>query len=108
MRTPRPARAAVVALAIAAVGAPTASGDIVPRRDGSKAVYAPADTSPDRPTAEDSFPWEDAAFGAGATAALALVCGAALSRRRRHRSGEPNGLAFAGCERSRIPQRHLR
>jgi hypothetical protein len=85
MRTQRLARAAIVALAIAAVGAPTASGDIVPRRDGSKAVYAPADTTPDQPTAEDGLQWDDAAFGAGATAALALTCSAALSGRRRHR-----------------------
>ena len=86
MRTPRLARAAVVALAIAPLGAPAASaGDIVPRRDGSKAVYAPADTTPDRPTAEDAFQWDDAAFGAGATATVALACAAALSRRRRHR-----------------------
>ena len=89
MRIPRLARAVVVPLAIAAVGAPTASGDIVQRRDGSKAVYAPADTTPDRPTAEDGLRWDDAAFGAGATAAVALACAAALSRRRRHR---PRGL----------------
>jgi uncharacterized protein (TIGR03382 family) len=89
MRTQRLARAAIVALAIAAVGAPTASGDIVQRRDGSKAVYAPADTTPDRPTVEDGLQWDDAAFGAGATAALALACAAVLSGRRRHR---PRGL----------------
>jgi uncharacterized protein (TIGR03382 family) len=89
MRTQRLARAAIVALAIAAVGAPTASGDIVQRRDGSKAVYAPADTTPDRPTAEDGLQWDDAAFGAGATAALALASAAVLSGRRRHR---PRGL----------------
>jgi|SRR5215204_121679 len=90
MRTPRVARAAVVALAIAAVGAPTASaGNIVPRRDGSKAVYVPADATPDPPAPEDGLQWDDAALGAGATAALALACAAALSRRRRHR---PRGL----------------
>ena len=89
MRIPRLARAVVVALAIAAVGAPTASGDIVQRGDGSKAVYAPADTTPDRRTAEGGLEWDDAAFGAGATAALALTSAAALSRRRRHR---PRGL----------------
>jgi uncharacterized protein (TIGR03382 family) len=87
MSTQRLARAAVVALAVAAVGAPTASaGNIIPRRDGSKAVYAPADTTPDRPTAEGGLQWDDAAFGAGATAALALACAAAFSGRRRHRS----------------------
>jgi uncharacterized protein (TIGR03382 family) len=90
MMTQNLARAASVALAIAAVGAPTASaGEIVPRRDGSKAVYVPADTTPDRPTAEDGLQWDDAAFGAGATAALALACAAALSGRRRRR---PRGL----------------
>jgi hypothetical protein len=86
MRIPRLARSVVVALAIAAVGAPTASGDIVQRRDGSKAVYAPADTTPDRPAVEDGLQWDDAALGAGAAAALALACAAALSGRRRHRS----------------------
>jgi hypothetical protein len=89
MRIPRLARISVVAVAIAAVGAPTASGEIVQRRDGSKAVYAPADTTPDRPTAEDGLEWDDAAFGAGATAALALAGAAAVSRRRQHR---PRGL----------------
>jgi hypothetical protein len=90
MRTQRLVRAAVVALATAAVGAPTASaGEIVPRRDGSKAVYVPADTTPDRPSAEDGLQWDDAAFGAAATAALALACAAALAGRRRHR---PRGL----------------
>jgi uncharacterized protein (TIGR03382 family) len=85
-RTWKLARAAVVALTIAAVGAPTASaGTIVPRRDGSKAVYVPADTTPDRATAEDGLQWDDAAFGAGAMAAFALASAAALSRRR-HRS----------------------
>jgi hypothetical protein len=88
MRIPRLARTAVIAVAIAAVGSPAASGEIVQRRDGSKAVYAPADTTPDRPSAEGGVLWDDAALGAGATAALAL-CAAALSARRRHR---PRGL----------------
>jgi hypothetical protein len=85
MRTRRLARAAVVALTVAAVGAPTASADIVQRRDGSKAVYVPADATPDRTTAEEGLQWDDAAFGAGATAAFTVACAAALSSRRRHR-----------------------
>jgi uncharacterized protein (TIGR03382 family) len=86
MRTRRLARAAVVALTVAAVGPPAASaGDIVQRRDGSKAVYVPANATPDRTTAEDGLQWDDAAFGAGATAAFAVACAAALSSRRRHR-----------------------
>jgi hypothetical protein len=83
LRTWRIARAAVVALTVAAVGAPTASAEIVQRRDGSKAVYAPADTTPDRPTAEDGLQWDDAALGAAAASALALACAAAVSGRRR-------------------------
>jgi uncharacterized protein (TIGR03382 family) len=90
MRIPRLARAVAVALAIATVGSPAAFGDIVERRDGSKAVYVPADTTPDRPTAEGGLEWYDAAFGAGATAALALASTAALSRRRRHRPRGPH------------------
>ena len=83
MRTWRLARGAVVAITVAAVGAPAASADIVQRRDGSKAVYVPADATPDRSTAEDGLQWADAAFGAGAATALALACAAAVSGRRR-------------------------
>jgi hypothetical protein len=86
MRIPRLARTAVIAVAIAAVGPTAASGEIVPRRDGSKAVYVPADTTPGRPTAEDGLQWGDAAFGAGATAALTLGCAAALTGRRRQQT----------------------
>lgn len=86
MRTRRLAHAAVVALTVGAVGAPTASADIVQRRDGSKAVHVPADTTPDRRTAEDGLQWDDAAFGAGATTALALASAAAVAGRRRHRA----------------------
>ena len=89
MKTPRLARAAAVALAIATIGAPTASGEIVQRRDGSKAVFVPADATSDRPSADDGLQWDDAAFGAGATAALALACAGVLSGRRRQR---PRGL----------------
>jgi hypothetical protein len=86
MRIPRLARTAVIAVAIAVIGSPAASAEIVPRRDGSKAVYVPADTTPARPTAEDGLQWGDAAFGAGATAALALACAAALTGRRRQQT----------------------
>jgi hypothetical protein len=92
MRIPRSVRPAVVAVAIAAtVGAPTASaGDIVIRRDGSKAVDVPmkplAQTSPD--TAE-GFQLDDA--GVGAAGMLALVLGSAgvVSLRGRRESSRP-------------------
>jgi hypothetical protein len=86
MRIPRLARTAVIAVAIAAVGSPAASGEIVQRRDGSKAVYVPADTTRDRPTAVDGLQWGDVAFGAGATAALGMACAAGLSGRRRQQT----------------------
>jgi hypothetical protein len=68
MRIPRPIRAAVVAAAIAApLGAPAASaGDIVIRRDGSKAVYVPPAAPPPaariRPVA---FSWTTPASALG-------------------------------------------
>jgi hypothetical protein len=92
MRTPRAVRSAFVALAIAAtLGAPTASaGDIVIRRDGSKAVYVPP--APPPPAGTDSaggFQLDDA--GIGAAGMLALVVGAAgvLSLRARRHSAPP-------------------
>ena len=86
MRIPRHVLAALVALAIAlAVGAPTASADIVVRRDGSKAVYVPPAPIPAaRSDSADGFHLGDA--GIGAAGMLALVLGAAgvasLQRRR--------------------------
>jgi hypothetical protein len=88
MRSPKPVRAAVVALAIAApLATPAASaGDIVMRRDGSKAVYVPpAPPPPASPDTAGGFHLDDAGIGAGAM--LAIVVGAAgvLSLRgRRH------------------------
>ena len=90
MGIPRFVRAAVVAVAIAAtLGPPTASaGDIVARRDGSKAVYAPAaPPAPIRPDAADGFDLDDA--GVGAAGMLALVfasAGLAALHGRRHSS----------------------
>jgi hypothetical protein len=60
------------------VGAASAGDDLVPRRDGSKAVAAPADldaaqTSPD---AGSAFDWGDAGLGAAA-GALTVAFGAA-------------------------------
>jgi hypothetical protein len=88
MRSPRPVRAAIACLAIAApLAAPAASaGDIVLRRDGSKAVYVPpAPPAPASPDTAGGFQLDDAGIGAGAM--LALVVGAAgvvSLRGRRH------------------------
>ena len=88
MRSPRPVRAAVVALAIAApLAAPAASaGDIVPRRDGSKAVYVPpAPVPPASPDTAGDFQLDDAGIGAGAVLALVVgAAGVASLRGRRH------------------------
>ena len=77
MGIPRLVRAAAVAVAIAAtLGTPTASaGDIVIRRDGSKAVDVPVPPAPIRPDAADGFHLDDA--GVGAAGMLALVLGSA-------------------------------
>jgi hypothetical protein len=84
MRNRASVRALAAALAIAATLPPApALGDIVPRRDGSKAVYAPADTTPDPVTADNGFQWDDAAVGAGAVLAAALASAGALSMRGR-------------------------
>ena len=91
MRIPRLVRTAIAALAIAAtLGTSTASaGDIVIRRDGSKAVDVPS--APPVPTSHgtaDDFNAGDA--GVGAAGMLALVLGAAgvvTLRGRRHTMG---------------------
>jgi hypothetical protein len=96
MRSLRPVRAAVACLAIAApLGAPAASaGDIVLRRDGSKAVYVPP--APVPPASSDTaggFHLDDAGIGAGAMLALvAGVAGVASLRGRRH-SARPMGAS---------------
>jgi hypothetical protein len=96
MRSPRPVRTAVVAIALAApLGAPAASaGDIEIRRDGSKAVYVPP--APPSPASSDTaggFHLDDAGIGAaGALALVAAVAGAASLRGRRH-SARPMGAS---------------
>ena len=87
MKISTPIRATAAALAIATALQPaTAAGDVVLRRDGSKAVSVP---SPVSASASDGFHWGDAGLGAGA-AALALGfggAGAASLRRRQTASG---------------------
>ena len=90
--TPTFARAAVAAVAIAAtVGAPAASaGDIVARRDGSKAVYVPppppAATSPG--TGGD-FHLDDAGVGAAGMLAVVLASAGVATLHGRRRSSRP-------------------
>ena len=89
MRTPRLVRAAIAALAIAAtLGTSTASaGEIVIRRDGSKAVDVPAapPVSTSQETA-DGFNAGDAGIGAASMLALVLASAGIVSLRgRRHR-----------------------
>lgn len=89
MRIPRFVRAAVAVAAIAATLAPpTASaGDIVIRRDGSKAVDVPAARSaPIRPDAADGFHLGDAGVGAAGMLALVLASAGLVSLRGRRRS----------------------
>jgi hypothetical protein len=76
--------AATLAIAAALPAAP-ATADIVARRDGSKAVYAPADTTHHSITAGDSFDWADAAIGAGAVLAAGIAAAGAVSVRIRRR-----------------------
>lgn len=92
MRIPRLVRAVIAALAIAAtLGASTATawGDIVIRRDGSKAVDVPASVpGPAAPTTADGFDLDDA--GLGAATVLALVAASAgVASLRGRRSQEP-------------------
>ena len=88
MRIPRLVRAAVVAVAIAAtLGTPTASaGDIVIRRDGSKAVDVPVPPAPMSPDTADGFHLDDAGVGAAGMLALVLGSAAVVMGRRRPRS----------------------
>ena len=79
-------RAIAAVLAIAATVPPVpAMADIVARRDGSKAVYAPADTTRHTVTADNGFQWDDAAIGAGAVLAAGLVAAGAVSMRAHRR-----------------------
>ena len=86
MRTPRSARAAVVAAVIgASVGAPTAAaGDVVLRRDGSMAVEMPVPSAaPTSHDAAEGFQLDDAGVGAAGMFVLALVTAGAISLRGR-------------------------
>ncbi len=88
MKIPRFVRAAAVAVAIAAtLGTPTASaGDIVIRRDGSKAVDVPVPPAPMSPDTADGFHLDDAGVGAAGMLALVLGSAAVVIGRRRPRS----------------------
>jgi hypothetical protein len=96
MGIPRLVRAAVVVAAIAAtLGPPTASaGDIVIRRDGSKAVDVPAARpAPIRPDAADGFHLDDAGVGAAGMLALVLASAGLVSLRGRRHSSRPVRVA---------------
>jgi hypothetical protein len=89
MGIPRLVRAAIVAVAMAAtLGPPTASaGDIVVRRDGSRAVDVPAaPPAPIRPDAGDGFDLDDAGVGAAGMLALVLASSGLVSLRGRRQS----------------------
>ena len=84
----RAIRVAGVGAVIAAVlAAPTAAaGDIGIRRDGSKAVYAPADPHASRNSIPpDGFDLGDAGIGAAGMLALVLTSAGAASLRARRR-----------------------
>jgi hypothetical protein len=92
MEIPRLVRATVVAIAIAAtLGPSTASaGDIVFRRDGSKAVDVPAARpAPIRPDAADGFHLADAGVGAAGMLALVLASSGLVSLHGRRHSSRP-------------------
>ena len=97
MRIPKLVRAAVAALAIAAtLGASTASagGDIVIRRDGSKAVDVPAAVpGPTTPTTADGFDLDDAGLGAATMLALVAASAGVASLRGRRNSSRPMGMS---------------
>ena len=97
MRIPRLVRAAVAALAIAAtlgVSNASAEGDIVIRRDGSKAVNMPAAVpgSTSRTTA-DGFDLDDAGLGAATMLALVAASAGVVSLRGRRNSSRPMGVS---------------
>ena len=91
MEIPRFVRAAVVAVAIAAaLGPPSASADIVMRRDGSKAVDVPAaPPAPIRADAGDGFDLDDAGVGAAGMLGLVLASFGVVSLRGRRQSSRP-------------------
>ena len=91
MRIPRLVRAAIAALAIAAtLGTSTASaGDIVIRRDGSKAVDVSVPPVPMSPDTADGFHFDDAGVGAAGMLALVLASAGLVSLRGRRHSSQP-------------------
>ena len=94
MRTPRSARAVVVAVVIgASAGVPAAAaGDVVLRRDGSKAVEMPVPSvAPTSPDAADGFQLDDAGIGAAGMFVLALATAGAISLRGRRPRAVPTG-----------------
>ena len=73
--------------------------DVVLRRDGSQAQAFVADVGPQSPASSgDGFDWGDAAIGAGAGLAAALLVGsgAAAIRRRRLQTLDARGVATHG------------
>jgi hypothetical protein len=96
MRIPRLVRAAVAALAIAAMlGASTASawGDIEIRRDGSKAVDVPAGPAPTTSSTADGFDLGDAGLGAATMLALVAASAGVISLRGRRNSSRPMSVS---------------
>jgi 5-enolpyruvylshikimate-3-phosphate synthase len=96
MRIPRLVRAAVAALAIAAMlGASTASawGGIEIRRDGSKAVHVPAVPGPTTSTTADGFDLGDAGLGAATMLALVAASAGVISLRGRRDSSRPMSVS---------------
>jgi hypothetical protein len=94
MSITRFARATVVAVAIAgSLGTSTASaGEIVARRDGSKAVDVPAVAvapAPARSGAGKGFHLDDAGLGAAAMLALVLASTGVVSLRARRQPVPP-------------------
>lgn len=89
-------RAAIVALAIAApLGTPAASaGDIVVRRDTSKAVYVPPAPPPAAsPDTASDFHLDDAGVGAAGMLALVACVAGVASLRGWRRSASPMGAS---------------
>jgi hypothetical protein len=73
--------------------------EIVLRRDGSHAQAFVADVGPESPASSgDGFDWGDAAIGAGAGLAAAMLVGAgtAAIRRRRSQTLDARGVATHG------------
>jgi hypothetical protein len=89
-------RAAVAAAAIAtALAAPAAAaGDIVIKRDGSKAVQAPPAAPPPASSGTaDSFHLEDAGIGAAGMFTLVLGAAGVVALRSRRRTSRPAGAS---------------